>query len=143
MKKHPRTKMTKEFPRPHLDVTENKIYNKGYGGNPLVGMLQKAMTADPNNVVFPENTCVYGMEGNPSFTERLQKLENLVMGMKPRPVRHLHIHTESVVSAVDGPTKLFLDKTSVEQNVSRMNHTEYGLIVPPSSFKVLHFLCLI
>ena len=58
------------------------------------------------------------MEGNPEFTQRLQKLENHVMQTQPRPVEHLHIHTESVVTAVDGPTKLFLDKTSVEQNVS-------------------------
>jgi hypothetical protein len=141
MKKLPKTKMNKDFPRPHLDVTETKIYNKGFGSNPLFGMLQKAMTEDPNNIVFPENTCVYGMEGNPAFTERLQKLENFVMGMKPRPVRHLHIHTESVVTAVDGPTKLFLDKTSVKENVSRMN--AWLVMLPSSSFTFLHFLCLV
>jgi hypothetical protein len=31
----------------------------------------------------------------------------------------LHIHTESVVAAQDGPTKLYLDKLSVKQNVSK------------------------
>ena len=118
MQKHPKTKVTKEFPKPHLDVTDIKIYNKGYGSNPLFGMLQGAMTKDKTNIGLPETFCVYGMEGNPAFTSRLQKLENFVMGMKPRPVRHLHIHTESVVTATDGPTKLYLDKTSVEQNVS-------------------------
>lgn len=51
------------------------------------------------------------------FTEHLQKLENHVMGAHPRPIQHLHIHTESVITAVDGPTKLFLDKTSVAENV--------------------------
>jgi hypothetical protein len=62
---------------------------------------------------------VYGMEGNPEFTSRLTKLENYITEMKPRPVQHVHIFTESVVTSVDGPTKLFLDKTSVEQNVSK------------------------
>jgi hypothetical protein len=144
MKTFPKTK--KHFSRPHLDVTKTKIYNTGYYGrnrNPLAGMLQNVLTADPNNIVFPEHTCVYGMEGNPAFTERLQKLENFIMGMKPRPVRHLHIHTESVVTAVDGPTKLFLDKTSVAENVSRMNRSEYALMAPPSSSNVLHIFCVL
>jgi hypothetical protein len=123
MKKFPKTQ--KQIPRPHLDVTKAEIYNTGYRRNPLAEMLQKALTADPNNIVYPENTCVYGMEGNPTFTERLQKLENFIMGTKSRPVRHLHIHTESVVTALDGPTKLFLDKTSVKANVSRINLSEY------------------
>lgn len=50
------------------------------------------------------------------FTERLTKLENFVSDMNPKPVEHVHIFTESVVTATDGPTKLYLDKTSVEQN---------------------------
>ena len=58
------------------------------------------------------------MEGNPTFTERLTKLENFISDMNPRPVQHVHMFTESVVTATDGPTKLYLDKTSVEQNVS-------------------------
>lgn len=114
--KFPGTRMTKDFPHPHLDVSDFNIHNKGYGTNPLQGMMQRYMKADPP--MFPEDTCVYGMEGNPTFTERLQKLEQTIMDMKPRPVRHLHIHTESVVTEDDFPTKLYLDKTSVEQNVS-------------------------
>ena len=117
MADHPKFRYkTQDFPHPHLDVTENKIYNKGSKGNPLQRMLQANMNKAP--VVFPENTCVYGMEGNPTFTERLQKLENFVMNMRPRPIQHMHIHTESVVTAVDGPTKLYLDKMSVKENVS-------------------------
>lgn len=42
-----------------------------------------------------EETCVYGMEGNPFFTESLKKFESLVNGMRPRPLRGLHIRTES------------------------------------------------
>eukprot|EP00980_Cylindrotheca_fusiformis_P006850 scaffold1432_cov57-Cylindrotheca_fusiformis.AAC.1 len=106
--------MNEQFPHPHLDISDFKIYNKGYGINPLRGMMRKYMKADPP--MFPEDTCVYGMEGNPTFTERLKNLERTIMDMKPRPVRHLHIHTESVVTEEDRPTKLYLDKTSVEQN---------------------------
>ena len=61
------------------------------------------------------------MEGNPEFTSRLNKLTNYVMGMSPRPVQHLHIFTESVITAIDGPTKLYLDKTSVAENVRYHN----------------------
>lgn len=115
-KKYPGTKYDEKSPHPHLDVTELKIYNKGFKANPLFGVLQKYMKMDPP--MLPEETCVYGMEGNPEFTKRLTKLENYIMAMKPRPIKHLHIHTESVVTEVDGPTKLYLDKTSVNDNVS-------------------------
>jgi hypothetical protein len=115
---NPKTAFNKDFPRPHLDVTTRRILGNGLVANPLFNLLQSHMSnAGNNGVVLPENTCVYGMEGNPAFSERLQKLENFIMSMHPRPVQHLHIHTESVVSAVDGPTKLFLDTTSVKQNV--------------------------
>jgi hypothetical protein len=118
LKQKPRQRINNDFPRPHVDVTETKIYNDGLPkANPLFGMLQREMNRDDSNI-RPESFCVYGMEGNPTFTDRLQKLENFVMDMRPRPVQHLHIHTESVVTAVDGPTKLFLDKTSVKENVS-------------------------
>ena len=115
-KKYPRTRYDEKFPHPHLDVTELKIYNKGFKANPLFGVLQKHMKMDPP--MLPEETCVYGMEGNPEFTKRLTKLEDYIMAMKPRPIKHLHIHTESVVTEADGPTKLYLDKTSVNDNVS-------------------------
>ncbi|KAG7365545.1 methyltransferase FkbM domain containing protein [Nitzschia inconspicua] len=109
--KYPRTKFTADFPRPHLDVTTVQVQHKGNKGNPLFGLLQKQAQNIPS-----ESFCVYGMEGNPTFTERLRKLENYIREMQPRPVQHLHIFTESVVTAQDGPTKLYLDKTSVEQN---------------------------
>lgn len=117
METHSRTHLNADFPRPHLDVTTLEVTHKGSKNNPLYGMLQQQLKKTIP-VVSPDTFCVYGMEGNPEFTERLQKLENHVMQTHPRPVRHLHIHTESVVTAVDGPTKLFLDKISVEQNVS-------------------------
>jgi len=116
LKQNPRQKINQDFPRPHVDVSDAKIYNDGLPkANPLFGMLQREMNKD-DSPVRPESFCVYGMEGNPTFTNRLQKLENFVMDMRPRPVQHLHIHTESVVTAVDGPSKLYLDKTSVQEN---------------------------
>jgi hypothetical protein len=111
--RHPKTKFNADFPRPHLDVTSLEIQHRGNKGNPLFGLLQGQAKDTPS-----ESFCVYGMEGNPAFTERLTRLENYVRDMRPRPVRHVHIFTESVVTAKDGPTKLYLDKTSVEQNVS-------------------------
>ncbi len=113
---NPNTKFNKEFPRPHLDVAELEFKHRGSKANPLYGLLQRNLKKSPSAV--SETFCVYGMEGNPVFTERLTKLENFVMDMNPRPVQHLHIFTESVVTATNGPTKLYLDKLSVKQNVS-------------------------
>jgi hypothetical protein len=113
----PKTKLNSDFPRPHLNVTSLEITHKGVGSNPLYGMIQQRLRAT-NPPRSPNSFCVYGMEGNPLFTERLQKLENHIMQAQPRPIQHIHIHTESVVTAVDGPTKLYLDKTSVDKNVS-------------------------
>jgi hypothetical protein len=123
----PKTKLNQDFPRPHLDVKSLEIIHKGVGSNPLYGMIQQHLR-ESSLPISPSSFCVYGMEGNPEFTERLQKLENHIMQAQPRPVQHLHIHTESVVTAVDGPTKLYLDKTSVEQNVSEsLNEISFHL----------------
>jgi len=111
---NPDTKFNKQFPRPHLDVAALGFQHRGSNPNPLYGLLQRTMRESPSAV--SEAFCVYGMEGNPVFTERLTKLENFVTDMNPRPVQHLHIFTESVVTSTNGPTKLFLDKLSVEQN---------------------------
>ena len=113
---NPKTKLNASFPRPHLDVATLEFKHRGSKPNPLYGLLQKQTRESPE--ATSESFCVYGMEGNPVFTERLTKLENFVSDMNPKPVEHVHIFTESVVTATDGPTKLYLDKTSVEQNVS-------------------------
>mmetsp|Transcript_9290 Transcript_9290/g.18507 ORF Transcript_9290/g.18507 Transcript_9290/m.18507 type:complete len:407 (+) Transcript_9290:165-1385(+) len=111
---NPKTKLNARFPRPHLDVTTLEFHHRGSKPNPLFGLLQQLMTGSP--MATSEKFCVYGMEGNPTFTERLTKLENFISDMNPRPVQHVHIFTESVVTAKDEPTKLYLDKTSIEQN---------------------------
>jgi len=111
---HPQTRVNDKFPRPHLDVTNLDFVHRGSKPNPLFGLLQRLTKGSPS--ATSESFCVYGMEGNPAFTERLTKLENFITDMNPRPVQHVHIFTESVVTATDGPAKLYLDKTSVEQN---------------------------
>ena len=116
---NPNTKFNARFPRPHLDVATLEFKHRGSKPNPLYGLLGRNLEKVPT--ATSETFCVYGMEGNPVFTERLTKLENFVSDMNPRPVEHLHIFTESVVTATNGPTKLFLDKTSVEHNVSSQN----------------------
>lgn len=113
---NPDTKFDNKFPRPHLDVATLEFKHRGSKPNPLYGLLQRTMKKSPQ--ATSETFCVYGMEGNPVFTERLTKLENFVSDMNPRPVQHLHIFTESVVTATNGPTKLFLDKLSEKHNVS-------------------------
>ena len=118
IEKHRNTQYREQtFPRPHLNVSTLQVEHVGNGANPLYGTLQSLTTAGTQS----ESFCVYGMEGNPEFTPRLTKLTNYVMGMSPRPVQHLHIFTESVITAVDGPTKLYLDKTSVAENVRGYN----------------------
>jgi len=109
------------LPRPHLDVTNLEIQHNPEKKNPLFPMLQAELQKNrAKEPLDPASFCVYGMEGNPTFTKGLQRLENFILGMRPRPIRHLHIHTETVVTATDGPTKLYLDKTSVKENVSRV-----------------------
>eukprot|EP00591_Stephanopyxis_turris_P004927 CAMPEP_0195511798 /NCGR_PEP_ID=MMETSP0794_2-20130614/3986_1 /TAXON_ID=515487 /ORGANISM="Stephanopyxis turris, Strain CCMP 815" /LENGTH=482 /DNA_ID=CAMNT_0040639455 /DNA_START=56 /DNA_END=1504 /DNA_ORIENTATION=- len=66
--------------------------------------------------LFPEDYCAYGMEGNPRFTKDLALMEYFVMGLEPRPVRHLHIYTETVVTPEDGPTKVWLDTVNKERS---------------------------
>jgi Methyltransferase FkbM domain len=64
----------------------------------------------------PEDYCYYGIEGNPTFTKRLQGIEDFVMAIKPRPVEHMHFFTESVGAGEDGMTKLYLDTINTEVN---------------------------
>jgi hypothetical protein len=123
------------FPHPHLDVNELKLYGKGFTAFGLMGLLQRFSGGNM------EEMCVYGMEGNPFFTESLKKLENFVNGMRPRPLRHLHIHTESVVAAEDGPTTLYVDQFSVKDHVSNATKRVFGFCFVRSCLLpvVLHY----
>lgn len=64
----------------------------------------------------PEDYCMYGVEGNPTFTVGLQKVEQYVMSLEPRPLRHLHVFTGTVGAGKDGPTEIFLDTVNEDKN---------------------------
>lgn len=103
----PAYRVSLDFPRLHLDVQDLRVAGSGSQGLSLLRLLQ-------NHFEKPgmESVCVYGMEGNPYFTEHLQKMEGFIDAMRPRPLKHLHIHTETVVTSQDGPTSLFIDQYS-------------------------------
>ena len=113
------------FPRPYLDVTEleykiNGIFGSGNGitmNNALLFIIEKFRSLN----ILPEDTCLFGMEGNPRFTRRLQKLENFLVQTQPRLFHHMHIHTESVATENNGITQLYLDEISTTNNVSTTN----------------------
>eukprot|EP00538_Stauroneis_constricta_P006758 CAMPEP_0119562754 /NCGR_PEP_ID=MMETSP1352-20130426/21433_1 /TAXON_ID=265584 /ORGANISM="Stauroneis constricta, Strain CCMP1120" /LENGTH=419 /DNA_ID=CAMNT_0007611217 /DNA_START=58 /DNA_END=1314 /DNA_ORIENTATION=+ len=92
-----------------LDTAFPAFTANSTGSNRASGLFRKYMPVH-------EDACVYGMEGNPAFTERLKKLENLLMLMEPRPVQHVHIHTQTVIAGKDGLTELYLDEHSTENN---------------------------
>jgi Methyltransferase FkbM domain len=83
--------------------------------NAMVGELAKLLedrTEDANGSaqqLGPEDYCYYGIEGNPTFTKRLQDIEDVVM-------EHLHFFTESVGAGQDGMTKLYLDTVNTKVN---------------------------
>jgi hypothetical protein len=105
-------RMSRNFPHPHFDAVDLRLHAKGFKAFGLATRLQKFFG------VTMDEICVYGMEGNPHFTGHLQKLEAIVSAMNPRPLKHLHIHTETVVSPSDGPTTLYVDQTSEKDHVS-------------------------
>jgi len=78
-----------------------------------VGM---SSSSNKHRNTFREDMCAYALEGNPTFTARLNKLENMLMMMKPRPMEHVHVFTQTVVSMEDGETELFLDIVNPNDN---------------------------
>jgi hypothetical protein len=98
----------------HFNI-ETKQFEAVKQRNMLTRNIEKLMESDGEQV-GPEDYCYYGIEGNPHFTERLQKIEDHVMAMSPRPIQHMHFFTESVGAGEDGMTKLYLDTINTEQN---------------------------
>lgn len=84
--------------------------------NPLTKQFVQLMSTFNSSLMGPEDYCYYGVEGNPVFTSRLQELEDYVMGIRPRPLQHIHFFTESVGTGQDGMTKLYLDTINPEHN---------------------------
>ena len=64
----------------------------------------------------PEDYCMYGIEGNPTFTKKLQSIEQYIMSLQPRPLRHLHVFTETVGAGKDEPTEIYLDTVNEDKN---------------------------
>ena len=83
--------------------------------NPLVRNINKLMSMQ-GALLGPEDYCYYGVEGNPVFTPRLQDLEDSIMGIRPRPLQHLHFFTEHVGAGEDGITQLYLDTVNTKEN---------------------------
>jgi hypothetical protein len=77
---------------------------------------ERAKDSNGSAQLGPEDYCYYGIEGNPTFTSRLQGIEDFVMAMQPRPVEHLHFFTESVGAGQDGMTKLYMDTVNTKVN---------------------------
>ena len=87
--------------------------------NPLTQWLERKMkelSTEQNTHYSSEDYCYYGIEGNPVFTTRLQRMEDLIISMHPRPLKHLHFFTESVGAGEVGMTKLYLDTVNDDKN---------------------------
>ena len=101
-------RISRNFPHYHVDYDSNfQIHTKGYKGFGLTTKLQKYFASTDINEV-----CVYGMEGNPYFTSHLWNLERTINSIRPKPLQHLKIYTETVVSPTDGETTLYVDQVS-------------------------------
>jgi hypothetical protein len=98
----------------HLNV-ETRQFESVQKQNRLTKHLHKLISKGDSNQ-GPEDNCYYGIEGNPHFTQQLQKLEDYVMAINPRPIQHMHFFTESVGAGVDGMTKLYLDTINAGKN---------------------------
>lgn len=101
-----------ERPPAHFDGHQYQLSLDGRR-NPLTAQLTSIFAGQAS---APEDYCYYGIEGNPVFTERLQKLETMLNGMQPRPLKHVHFLTSSVGAGEDGPTTLYLDTVNAAQN---------------------------
>jgi hypothetical protein len=107
-----------EIPGPIFNTELRQFVDPGAkrrGRNPLVRQFEGLMEGF-GPLRGPEDYCYYGVEGNPVFTDRLQSLEDFVMGTRPRPLQLLHFFTKSVGAGEDGMTKLYLDTVNAKQN---------------------------
>ena len=106
-------RISKDFPRLHFNVTDLQIHGKGSQAMSLLRLLQ-TFFASPGM----ECVCVYGMEGNRFFNQRLHAMEEVINHMQPRPLKFLHIHTETIITSRDGQSSLFIDQYSEKNHVS-------------------------
>jgi hypothetical protein len=106
-------RISKDFPRLHFNVTDLQIHGNGSQALSLLRLLQTFFESPGM-----ERVCVYGMEGNRFFNERLHSMEDVINRMQPRPLKFLHIHTETIVTSRDGQSSLFIDQYSEKNHVS-------------------------
>ena len=102
------------FDAMHFDVDTGIIsdapgYRRGEADGEFEMWLKERMTHFYYSM-GPEDYCVYGVEGNPILKPDLLKLERHILRMEPRPFRHLHFFTETVVHDSDDQQRtIFLD----------------------------------
>ena len=111
-----RDDLKKELTGPVFN-TETRIFEdaKNNRRNPLVRNFKHLMESF-GPLTGPEDYCYYGVEGNPVFVDRLQSLEDFIMGIHPRPLKHIHFFTLAVGAGEDGMTKLYLDTVNTKEN---------------------------
>ena len=102
-------------PESHFNI-ETKRFEHVSKRNKLTQAMEKLIEDVGKGQSGPEDYCYYGIEGNPHFTDRLQKVEDFVMAIRPRPIEHMHFFTESVGAGEDGMTKLYLDTVNTKEN---------------------------
>jgi len=102
-------------PESHFNL-ETKQFEHVAKRNKLTSQFENLIEQVGKGNSGPEDYCYYGIEGNPHFTDRLQKIEDFVMAIRPRPIQHMHFFTESVGAGQDGMTKLYLDTINTKEN---------------------------
>jgi hypothetical protein len=71
----------------------------------------------PRATARPEQYCYVGVEGNPRFETVLRTVEQCVTHASPRPLRAVHMYTQTVATGEgDGPTVLYLDTVNAKNN---------------------------
>ena len=73
-------RLSREFPRLHLDLDDLQIRGSGSQGLSLLRLLQTYFE-EPGM----ESVCVYGVEGNPFFSSKLRQMDHLINQIQPKP----------------------------------------------------------
>jgi hypothetical protein len=106
---------------PRIDLEHGFLQplQKGKGFRKLITWIRTQMeevSRQLSGPVQPENYCYFGIEGNPIFTNHLNRLQQRLMLTSPRPLRRVHFFTETVGAAKDETTVLFLDTVNEKEN---------------------------
>lgn len=117
------------FDAPHFDIDTGKLQyrtmndntglysniRKGEENDEFVGWAKERMNRFYGSI-GPEDYCVYGVEASPVLGPDLRKLERHILHLDPKPLRHVHFFTETLMLDSDGKTKkFFLDTTNVAE----------------------------